>query len=160
MNVGTAAFGCPSNEAQSSLRAVCPPFPASRILQKARCPAASPSPTTHPGRLAQLVRAPALQAGGRRFESCTAHQFHASIVVIAGNDSVLLSGPFSKVRPELCPRQRSHCRRRYRGRLDLTTPGRRSPQPALSPSPILILTGSPVRAGDKRSQGRPRSSVC
>jgi hypothetical protein len=29
------------------------------------------------GRLAQLVRAPALQAGGRRFESCTAHQrFH------------------------------------------------------------------------------------
>jgi hypothetical protein len=27
-----------------------------------------------PGRLAQLVRAPALQAGGRRFESCTAHQ--------------------------------------------------------------------------------------
>src|SRR5581483_950900 len=27
------------------------------------------------GRLAQLVRAPALQAGGRRFESCTAHQY-------------------------------------------------------------------------------------
>ena len=27
----------------------------------------------HEGRLAQLVRAPALQAGGRRFESCTAH---------------------------------------------------------------------------------------
>ena len=26
------------------------------------------------GRLAQLVRAPALQAGGRRFKSCTAHQ--------------------------------------------------------------------------------------
>ena len=30
----------------------------------------------HEGRLAQLVRAPALQAGGRRFESCTAHQRH------------------------------------------------------------------------------------
>jgi hypothetical protein len=30
----------------------------------------SPKPE---GRLAQLVRAPALQAGGRRFESCTAH---------------------------------------------------------------------------------------
>src|SRR5438034_10304236 len=29
------------------------------------------------GRLAQLVRAPALQAGGRRFESCTAH--HVSL---------------------------------------------------------------------------------
>ena len=29
------------------------------------------------GRLAQLVRAPALQAGGRRFESCTAHQIAA-----------------------------------------------------------------------------------
>jgi|SRR5580698_2710875 hypothetical protein len=27
------------------------------------------------GRLAQLVRAPALQAGGRRFEPCTAHQY-------------------------------------------------------------------------------------
>ena len=26
------------------------------------------------GRIAQLDRAPALQAGGRRFESCTAHQ--------------------------------------------------------------------------------------
>src|SRR5438034_3307719 len=30
------------------------------------------------GRLAQLVRAPALQAGGRRFESCTAHHLHRS----------------------------------------------------------------------------------
>ena len=30
----------------------------------------------HEGRLAQLVRAPALQAGGRRFESCTAHHRH------------------------------------------------------------------------------------
>ena len=29
------------------------------------------------GRLAQLVRAPALQAGGHRFESCIAH--HAEI---------------------------------------------------------------------------------
>ena len=29
------------------------------------------------GRLAQLVRAPALQAGGRRFESCTAHHLSA-----------------------------------------------------------------------------------
>src|SRR5437763_17070964 len=28
------------------------------------------------GRLAQLVRAPALQAGGRRFESCTAHHLY------------------------------------------------------------------------------------
>ena len=28
------------------------------------------------GRLAQLVRAPALQAGGRRFESCTAHHIN------------------------------------------------------------------------------------
>ncbi len=32
------------------------------------------APGKHEGRLAQLVRAPALQAGGRRFESCTAHQ--------------------------------------------------------------------------------------
>jgi hypothetical protein len=31
------------------------------------------------GRLAQLVRAPALQAGGRRFESCTAHQCFQSV---------------------------------------------------------------------------------
>ena len=30
------------------------------------------------GRLAQLVRAPALQAGGRRFESCTAHHLSRS----------------------------------------------------------------------------------
>ena len=28
------------------------------------------------GRLAQLVRAPALQAGGHRFESCIAHHFY------------------------------------------------------------------------------------
>ena len=33
------------------------------------------------GRLAQLVRAPALHAGGRRFESCTAHHFLLSIWV-------------------------------------------------------------------------------
>ena len=32
------------------------------------------------GRLAQLVRAPALQAGGRRFESCTAHQFGNPVI--------------------------------------------------------------------------------
>ena len=31
------------------------------------------------GRLAQLVRAPALHAGGRRFESCTAHQLDPTI---------------------------------------------------------------------------------
>ena len=31
------------------------------------------------GRLAQLVRAPALQAGGRVFESRTAHQFNQSL---------------------------------------------------------------------------------
>jgi hypothetical protein len=36
------------------------------------------SSETNRGRLAQLVRAPALQAGGRRFESCTAHQFFGS----------------------------------------------------------------------------------
>ena len=31
------------------------------------------------GRLAQLVRAPALQAGGHRFESYSAHHFCAEI---------------------------------------------------------------------------------
>ena len=31
------------------------------------------------GRLAQLVRAPALQAGGHRFESCIAHHLDAEI---------------------------------------------------------------------------------
>ena len=31
------------------------------------------------GRLAQLVRAPALQAGGHRFESYSAHHFFAGI---------------------------------------------------------------------------------
>src|SRR2546425_1591754 len=41
------------------------------------------------GRLAQLVRAPALQAGGRRFEPCTAHHlshfFNAALArVFAG----------------------------------------------------------------------------
>jgi hypothetical protein len=34
----------------------------------------------HHGRLAQLVRAPASHAGGRRFESCTAHQTAADSV--------------------------------------------------------------------------------
>jgi hypothetical protein len=33
------------------------------------------------GRLAQLVRAPALQAGGRRFESCTAHHINQLLAV-------------------------------------------------------------------------------
>ena len=40
------------------------------------------------GRLAQLVRAPALQAGGRRFESCTAHQFGNSGHQHRGRSSV------------------------------------------------------------------------
>jgi len=40
------------------------------------------------GWLAQLVRAPALQAGGRRFESCTAHQF--GIPVVKAGDVVQL----------------------------------------------------------------------
>src|SRR6185312_16379271 len=35
------------------------------------------------GRLAQLVRAPALQAGGRRFEPCTAHQIHPEFIAIS-----------------------------------------------------------------------------
>ena len=35
------------------------------------------------GRLAQLVRAPALQAGGRRFESCTAHHRFQSVSAMA-----------------------------------------------------------------------------
>jgi hypothetical protein len=35
------------------------------------------------GRLAQLVRAPALQAGGRRFESCTAH--HLAFRIVTGD---------------------------------------------------------------------------
>ena len=35
------------------------------------------------GRLAQLVRAPALQAGGRRFESCTAHHIrHRTSIMV------------------------------------------------------------------------------
>ena len=34
--------------------------------------------SVYEGRLAQLVRAPALQAGGRRFESCTAHHVSAA----------------------------------------------------------------------------------
>ena len=32
--------------------------------------------SARPGRLAQLVRAPALQAGGRGFEALTAHRLH------------------------------------------------------------------------------------
>jgi hypothetical protein len=41
------------------------------------------------GRLAQLVRAPALQAGGRRFESCTAHHIFNNLA----NNLGLKSGP-------------------------------------------------------------------
>src|SRR6266404_8331575 len=41
--------------------------------------------STSSGRLAQLVRAPALQAGGRRFEPCTAHHcFQALADVVLG----------------------------------------------------------------------------
>ena len=37
------------------------------------------APFFYVGRLAQLVRAPALQAGGHRFESYIAHHFFADI---------------------------------------------------------------------------------
>ena len=40
------------------------------------------------GRLAQLVRAPALQAGGHRFESYSAHHFFISRVATIRNWSV------------------------------------------------------------------------
>src|SRR6202163_3580974 len=55
------------------------------------------------GRLAQLVRAPALQAGGRRFESCTAH--HSSSCLSVGyEDSELLScSSCFWLCPKLCP---------------------------------------------------------
>ena len=55
------------------------------------------------GRLAQLVRAPALQAGGRRFESCTAHQSFQRLVKLssAANNAVL---PSRKPRTNSCRR--------------------------------------------------------
>jgi hypothetical protein len=43
------------------------------------------------GRLAQLVRAPALQAGGRRFEPCTAHQFSMSRLALQSAGNLLLA---------------------------------------------------------------------
>ena len=58
----------------SAVRADAPHLSSNRrapVLRKAKDLVA---PGKHEGRLAQLVRAPALQAGGRRFESCTAHQ--------------------------------------------------------------------------------------
>ena len=59
------------------------------------------------GRLAQLVRAPALQAGGRRFEPCTAHQVclgnpkeMSEFSQIAGLLLSIISSDFSRIRPE------------------------------------------------------------
>ena len=53
------------------------------------------------GRLAQLVRAPALQAGGRRFESCTAHQvFSHALKQLAASGVRCLGWQFS-LYPEL-----------------------------------------------------------
>jgi hypothetical protein len=45
----------------------------SHYTRNLRITAPRPMIARTPGRLAQLVRAPALQAGGRRFESFTAH---------------------------------------------------------------------------------------
>jgi hypothetical protein len=46
------------------------------------------------GRLAQLVRAPALQAGGRRFEPCTAHHLNGLRLPVPNeNHSVLAVDP-------------------------------------------------------------------
>ncbi len=49
-----------------------------------------------PGRLAQLVRAPALQAGGHRFESCTAHHINAAARNGCGFFFILLEPHFPK----------------------------------------------------------------
>ena len=46
------------------------------------------------GWLAQLVRAPALHAGGRRFESCTAHHFHPDRLLIGCTVTAIPAGPF------------------------------------------------------------------
>src|ERR1700731_415536 len=53
---------------ESAVRADAPPSSSNQR--------AGPVARRYQGRLAQLVRAPALQAGGRRFESCTAHHKH------------------------------------------------------------------------------------
>ena len=73
--LGTAALGCPS---EAKLRSVSGLTPVSALRYSPESSSATSSLETHSnlareGRLAQLVRAPALQAGGRRFESCTAH---------------------------------------------------------------------------------------
>ena len=72
LHVETAASGCPSSEARLGARSL-PAFSSRRVYSKSAMPCGSLRRA--PGRLAQLVRAPALQAGGRRFESCTAHHF-------------------------------------------------------------------------------------
>jgi hypothetical protein len=101
MDVGTAALGCPSGTARQLLQCQrhseqslcltdfsCLAYTRNGAVHadappqnSGRCD--SPVARTYEGRLAQLVRAPALQAGGRRFESCTAH--HLAFRTAAGD---------------------------------------------------------------------------
>jgi hypothetical protein len=50
--------------------------------------------TRRSGRLAQLVRAPALQAGSRGFESLTAH--HIYFIVIKNQSLTILENPVAR----------------------------------------------------------------
>jgi hypothetical protein len=54
--------------------AACPfPYPSLRVWKRSARNLGPDNVLDLRGCLAQLVRAPALQAGGRRFESCSAH---------------------------------------------------------------------------------------
>ena len=65
----------PAQAASLATNRVFEGFFRARVYSKQRRTRRPSSGQATTGRLAQLVRAPRLHRGGRRFESCTAHQF-------------------------------------------------------------------------------------
>ena len=63
----------PSAPEKDRRNGACSSIGLERSPAEAEVVGSSPTKRATQGRLAQLVRAPALHAGGHRFESCTAH---------------------------------------------------------------------------------------
>jgi hypothetical protein len=95
-----------------SLRRAVRAIPLKSSFGRRACPVAR----SHEGRLAQLVRAPALQAGGRRFESCTAHHNLLKNIGLEEKLSSLRIAIFT------CSQWRSHSPTRRHIRSPLTPP--------------------------------------
>ena len=105
------------------------------------------------GRLAQLVRAPALQAGGRRFEPCTAHHDRSCRLVV-GKDQARWNGAVSPTQPRPTSDDlRCICYNRYRS-LQRRARSKRVPLPQNSGVVVQLVRTLPCHGRGRGFESR------